>query len=105
MNEIDKLRLEELNAIKKYINYDKLVDDIILKKNQVLKAKIEIARLEQNIIYIENDVKRIEDERIQSNNNTDNPNFCHLYTVNPFNIYSSMNQNKEKNYKIRCLIN
>ena len=96
MNEIDKLRLEEINAIKKYINYDKLVDDIILmKKNQVLKNKIEIARLEQNIIYIENDVKRIEVERIQSNNNTDNPNFCHLYTVNPLNIYSSMNQNNK----------
>jgi hypothetical protein len=62
-----------------------------MKKNQILKAKIEIARLQQNIIFIENDVKRIEVERIQSNNNTDNPNFCHLYTVNPFDIYSSMN--------------
>jgi len=87
--EINDLRKAEFDVIKEYINYDKLVDDLIQeKKRQVQKHAIEILERKQSIKYLENDIQRIIKE--QQNSSVDYP---HIF-INPNTVYYNMTHPK-----------
>lgn len=71
---------EQIKLMKQYINYDKLVDELVDdKNNQILKTEIEILGLQEMIKGLHNDITRIEMERDQSNLG----NIIHYIFINP----------------------
>jgi hypothetical protein len=78
---------EQINLMKRYINYDKLVDELVNDKNkQILKAEIEILGLQEMIKGLHNDIIRIETEREQSNLG----NIIHYIFINPNYVYHKL---------------
>lgn len=58
----------QIKLMKDYINYDKLIDEMIDAKDKlILKAEIDILKLEEMKQGLINDKKRIEMERDHSN--------------------------------------
>lgn len=65
MNTFEKAQIK---LMKDYIGYDKMIDDLVLKKEkQIIKAEIEILQLQQMKEGLINDIKRIRMEQDLSN--------------------------------------
>jgi hypothetical protein len=79
--------------MKDYINYDRLVDELINDKDrQILKAEIDILNLEEMKQGFINEKKRIEMERDNSNLG----HTIHYIFVNPYNEYLKLTEKLNK---------
>jgi hypothetical protein len=73
--------------MKDYINYDQLIDEMLdVKDKLILKAEIDILKLEEMKQGLINDKKRIEMERDQSNLG----HTIHYMFVNPHYEYTKL---------------
>jgi hypothetical protein len=83
----------QIKLMKDYINYDRLVDELINDKDrQILKAEIDILNLEEMKQGFINEKKRIEMERDNSNLG----HTIHYIFVNPYNEYLKLTEKLNK---------
>ena len=87
--EHDKKFALRFTLMKEYIQYDKIVDNLIAsKKRDIIKCKLDIEDYTARISTLENDIIRITEER-------DNGKFNSNYIfVNPYTIYDNMCKTK-----------
>jgi len=84
MNTFEKAQIK---LMKDYINYDKLVDELIESKDkEILKCEIQITSLREKQEGLRNDINRIKMERDHSNLGH---NIAHIF-INPHKIYYDM---------------
>lgn len=77
----------QLKLMKEFINYDKLVDELIASKDkEILRLEIEISRCKEHQECLQRDKERIDLERVNSNLGNVK---CHIF-VNPNTIYYNM---------------
>jgi hypothetical protein len=77
----------QLKLMKDFINYDKLVDELIASKDkEIIRLEIEISKYKECQEGLRRDKERIELERVNSNLGNVR---CHIF-VNPNKIYYDM---------------
>lgn len=71
----ERLLQEELAIKKQFINYDKLIDDLIsAKEMKILEWRVKMKQVEMAILALQNDIVRIRKEQKNSNYK-----YCHCF--------------------------